>query len=99
MSHLSTVVGMGSGSGGVSALGPGHVSIRDLFEEFTLVVGGHCFGRPCSVANFLLPCFCVLRSIDATVNELKIDVSNPDELFPTLLNLKLTAVRLSKGKS
>jgi hypothetical protein len=90
-SHLSVliaVVGLRGGSrvtGGLSSRGLANDAVRDWCGDFTFIVGDHRYRCRSSVAWFLSPRFSKLRSIDDTIDEIRIDVEDGDELFGSVL--------------
>jgi hypothetical protein len=62
-----------------------NVVVRDWSDDFTFLLGNHHYRCSSSVAQFLSPQVSILHSIDDTVDEIKIDVEHPDELFGAVL--------------
>jgi hypothetical protein len=88
LGELSAVVGLGGGSrvkGGLSARGLANVAVRDWSHDFMFIVGDHSYRCPSSVAQFLSPRVAMLHSIDDTIDEIRIDVEDGDELFGSVL--------------
>jgi hypothetical protein len=88
LGELFAVVGLRSGSrvtGGLSARGLANVAVRDWFDDFTFIVGNHRYRCPSSLAPLLSPRVSKLHSIEDTIDEIRIDVEDRDELFGTVL--------------
>jgi hypothetical protein len=49
------------------------------------IVGHRCYQCASSLAQFLSPLVARLHSVDGTIDEIKIDVEDPDELFGAVL--------------
>jgi hypothetical protein len=65
--------------------GLANVVVRDSSDDFTFIVGDHCYQHPSSVAPFLSPRVSKLHWIDATISELRFKVEGRDGLFGGLL--------------
>jgi hypothetical protein len=86
--QLTAVLGLHGGSRRIRLLsgkGLGNVQIRDSSDGFTFVLGSRRYRCPSSVAQFLSPRVCHLHWIDATIDELGLEVYDRDELFRSVL--------------
>jgi hypothetical protein len=96
-SGFITVVSLRGGSratGGLSARGLANVAVRDWSDNFIFIVGHRHYQCPSSLTKFLSPWVTRLHSVDDTIDEMKIDVEDPDELFGAVLE----AVRQHSGR-
>jgi hypothetical protein len=87
--ELIAVVGLRGGSrvtGRLSTGGLANVAVRDWSDDFTFIIGDHCYRCRSYVAQFLSPRVAKLHLIDATINQIRINVDDPDELFGSALN-------------
>jgi hypothetical protein len=86
--ELIAVVGLRGGSrvtGGLSAQGLANVAVRDWSDDFTFIIGDHQYRCPSSVARFLSPCVSRLHWIDPSIDELRLEVEDRDDLFGSVL--------------
>jgi hypothetical protein len=86
--RLTAVVGLRGGSwvtGGLSARGLANVAVGGWSDDFSFIVGDHRYRCQSSIAQFLSPRVSKLHSIDATINELRLEVEDRDELFGSVL--------------
>jgi hypothetical protein len=65
----------------LSARGLANVAVGGWSEDLSFIVGDHRYRCPSSVAQFLSPRVSKLHSIDATINELRLEIEDRDELF------------------
>jgi hypothetical protein len=82
---LGEVVRLRAGSLRLSAQGLRNIRTDEANDKFTLVVGGHAHACLSCLAEFVSPRVSWLRSIDATIDELLLDVEHPSELFERVL--------------
>jgi hypothetical protein len=88
LGELIAVVGLRArsrGTGGLSVQGLKNVAVRDSCDEFTFIVGGHRYPCSSSLAQFLSPRVAELHSVDDMIDEIRIGVEDPDELFGVVL--------------
>jgi hypothetical protein len=88
ISELIAVVGIRGGSmvsGRLSARGLANVAVGGWSDDFSFIVGDHRYRCQSYVARFLSPQVSMLHSIDATINELRLEVEDRDELFGSVL--------------
>jgi hypothetical protein len=79
------VVGMRCGSlvrVGLSRRELTNIAIRDLCDDFTSLLGDHCYPCRSSRAGFLLPRVCQL---DDKIDGIRINIKDTDELLDQLL--------------
>jgi hypothetical protein len=88
LGEFIVVVGLRGGSRGTGALsvrGLTNVAVRDSYNDFIFIVGDHPYQCSSSLAHFLSPCVAELHSADETIDEIRIGVEDPDELFGAVL--------------
>jgi hypothetical protein len=88
IAELIAFVSLRGGSrvmGGLSARGLMNVEVQDWSDDFTFIIGDHCYQCRTSVGQFLSPRVCKLRWIDATISELRLEVEDGEELFGSML--------------
>jgi hypothetical protein len=88
LGELIAVVGLRGGSrvtGGLWARELASVAVRDWSDNFTFIVGDHRYRCRSSDAQFLSPRVSKLHSIDDTIDDIRIDVEDGDELFGSVL--------------
>jgi hypothetical protein len=88
---LIAVVGLRGGSkvtGGLSVRRLANVTVRDSIDDFTFIVSRRRYWCPSSVAEFLSPRVYHLHCIDATIDELRLEVRDPDKVFQLVLNVE-----------
>jgi hypothetical protein len=71
----------------LSAAGLANIRHRELPDKFTFIVGAHRHECPSIPADFLSPRVSDLHSIDPTLSELSLDVSDPGGVFDGVLLL------------
>jgi hypothetical protein len=87
---MITVVGLHGGSrvaASLSTRGLTNVRLEDSRHDFTFIVGGGRYRCLPSAAQFLSPRVRSLHSIDATIDEIAIDVDDATGLFGAILDV------------
>jgi hypothetical protein len=85
---MIAVISLRGGSkvtGGLSVRGVVNVAVRDWPDDFTFIVGDHCYRRPSPVAQFLSDRVSKFHRIDATISELRLEIDDGNELFVSVL--------------
>jgi hypothetical protein len=87
-SELIAVVGLRGGLRAIYILswrGMANVAVRVWSHDFMFIIGDHSYRRRSFLAQFLSPQVSKLHSIDATIDELRLEVEDGDELFGSVL--------------
>jgi hypothetical protein len=87
-SELIAVIGLRGGSRMICSLsgrGLANVAVRDWSHNFTFIIGDHRYWCRSFLAQFLSPQVSKLHSIDGTIDELRLEIEDGDELFGSVL--------------
>jgi hypothetical protein len=62
-----------------------NVAARDSSDDFTLILGDHCYRSRSSFARLLPLHVSRIEGVDEMIEEIRIDIEDPDELFYVML--------------